>query len=77
MSHVRIEGQISVRNAKELTLVDVGKYTSLGNGDVAQEFVQLLIVTDGKLEMTRNDPGLLVITGGVASQLEDFGREVL
>ena len=57
--------------------MDVGKYTSLGNGDVSQELIQLLIVTDGKLEMTRNDPGLLVVTGGVASQLENFGREVL
>ena len=66
-----------MRNAKELTLMDVGKYTSLGNGDVSQELIQLLIVTDGKLEMTRNDPGLLVVTGGVASQLENFGREVL
>ena len=66
-----------MRNAKKLTLVNVGKYTSLGNGDVTQEFVQLLIVTDGKLQMTRDDPGLLVVTRGVASQLEDFGRKVL
>ena len=59
------------------TLVDVGEDTTLGDGDVTQELVQLLIVTDGELKVTGNDTGLLVITGSVTSQLEDFGSEVL
>lgn len=59
------------------TLVDVGKDTTLGNGDVTQKLVQLLIVSDGELEMTGDDTGLLVVTGSVTSQLEDFGSEVL
>jgi hypothetical protein len=57
--------------------VDVGEHTTLGNGDVTQELVQLLIVSDGELKMTRDDTGLLVVTSGVTSQLEDFGSEVL
>lgn len=59
------------------TLVDVGEDTALGNGDVAEELVQLLIVADGELEMTGDDTRLLVVAGGVASQLEDFGSQVL
>lgn len=57
--------------------MDVGKDTTLGNGDMAQELVQLLIVADGKLEVTRNDTGLLVVASGVASQLENFSGQVL
>lgn len=61
----------------ERTLVDVGENTTLGNGDVTQELVQLLIVTDGELKVTGNDTGLLVVTGGVTSQLENLSSEVL
>ena len=57
--------------------MNVGEDTTLGDGDVSEKLVQLLIVPDGELEMTGNDTGLLVVTGSVASQLEDFGREVL
>ena len=57
--------------------MDVGQDTTLSDGDMAQELVQFLIVADGELKVTGNDTGLLVITSGVASQLEDFGSEVL
>jgi sugar (pentulose or hexulose) kinase len=57
--------------------VNVGENTTLGNGDVTQELVQLLIVADGKLEVTGNDTGLLVVAGGVSSQLENLSSEVL
>jgi len=57
--------------------VNVGENTTLGNGDVAEQLVQFLIVPDGELEMTGDDTGLLVVTGGVASQFEDFSREIL
>lgn len=59
-----------------LTLVNVGENTTLGDGDVAQQLVQLLIVADGQLQVTWNDTGLLVVTGGVASQLEDLSSQV-
>jgi hypothetical protein len=60
-----------------LTLVDVGKDTALGDCDVAEQLVQLLIVPDGELEMTGDDACLLVVAGSVASQLEDLSCEIL
>lgn len=56
--------------------MNVGQDTTLCNCDVSEKLVQFFIVSDGELEMARNDAGLLVITGSVTSQLEDFGREV-
>ena len=61
----------------KLTLVNVGEDTTLGDSDVTEKLVQFLVVADGQLEMTGDDSGLLVVTGGVASQLEDLGSEVL
>ena len=61
---------------KELTLVNVGKDTTLCDSDMAKEFVQLFIVADGKLQMTGNDTGLLVVARCVTSQLEDFSSQV-
>lgn len=60
-----------------LTLVDVGQNTTLGDGDMAEKLVQLLIVADGELKVTRDDTGLLVVTSGVASKLEDLSSQVL
>ena len=60
-----------------LTLVDVGQDTALGDGDVAEQLVQLLVVPDGELEMAGDDAGLLVVAGSVAGQLEDLGSQVL
>jgi hypothetical protein len=57
--------------------VNVGEDTTLGNGDVSEKLVQLLIVADGELKMAGDDTGLLVVAGSVTSQLEDLGREVL
>lgn len=57
--------------------MNVGEDTTLGDGDVAEQLVQLLVVADGELEMTGNDTGLLVVTGGVSSQLEDLSSQVL
>jgi hypothetical protein len=57
--------------------VDVGENTALGDGDVSEKLVQLLVVADGKLKMAGNDTGLLVVTGSVAGQLEDLSRQVL
>ena len=57
--------------------LDVGEDTTLGNGDSREEFVEFLVITDGELEMTGDDPGLLVVTGSIASELEDLSSEVL
>lgn len=57
--------------------MDVWQDTTLCNCDVSEELVQFLIVADGELEMTRDDTGLLVVAGSVASQFENFCRKVL
>lgn len=49
--------------------MDVWEDTTLGDGDVAEELVQFLIVADRELEMTWDDTGLLVVASSVASQL--------
>lgn len=57
--------------------MDVGEDTALCDCDVAEELVQFLVVADGQLEMTWDDTGLLVVAGGIASQFEDLGCQVL
>ena len=60
-----------------LTLVDVWKDTTLGDGNVTEELVQLFVVADGELKVTGDNTGLLVVTRGVAGQFENFGSQVL
>ena len=57
--------------------VDVGEDTTSGDGDSAKELVELLVVLDRKGDVTGDDTGLLVVTGGVAGELKDLGTEVL
>lgn len=57
--------------------MDVGQNTSLSNGHVAEQLVELLIVSDGELQMSGNDTTLLVVSGGVSGQLENLDGEVL
>jgi len=56
--------------------LDVRKNTALRDGDSLQKLVQLLVIADGELQMARVDAGLLVVTGSIASQLQDLGRQV-
>lgn len=56
--------------------LDVRQDTSLGDGHAAEQFVQLLVVADSELQMTRDDTGLLVVPGGVACQLQDLSGQV-
>ena len=62
---------------KKLTLVNVGEDTTLGNGDVTQELVQLLIVAHSQLDVTGSDARTLVIACSIASQLQNLGSQVL
>ena len=57
--------------------VDVGEDTTLGDGDSAAQSLQLFVVADGELDVSGVDSGLLVVPGGVASQLDHLGGEVL
>lgn len=52
--------------------MNVGKHAALGDGDMAEKLVQFLVIANGELEMTGDDTGLLVITCGISSQLEDL-----
>lgn len=56
--------------------LDVRQNTTLGDRNAGQKLVQLLVVTDGQLEVTRNDSRLLVVTSGVTGQLEHFSGQV-
>ena len=58
-------------------VVDVGEDTTLGNGDVAEQLVQLLVVADGELQVAGNDTGFLVIAGSVTGQLKNLSSQVL
>ena len=57
--------------------MDVWKNTTLGNGDGAEKLVQFLVVSDSKLDVSWDDSGLLVVTGGVTSKLKDLSSQVL
>ena len=57
--------------------LDVGEDTTLGDGDSAEQLVELLVVADGELQVTGDDPALLVVAGGVAGELEDLSGQVL
>ena len=57
--------------------LNVGKNTSLCNGDTGKQFVQLLVITDSQLKVTGDYSCLFVVTSSVACQLEDLGAQVL
>ena len=57
--------------------VDVREDTSRRDGDTTEQLVQLLVVLDGKGDVTGHDASLLVVAGGVAGKLQDLGAEVL
>ena len=57
--------------------LDVGQHTTLGDGDAGQQLVQFLVIADGQLQVTWDDPGLLVVTGSISCQLEDLSSQVL
>jgi len=57
--------------------VDVGEDTAAGNGGVGHQLVEFLVVSDGELNVSGDNSGLLVVLGGVSSELEDLSSEVL
>ena len=57
--------------------MDIWQHTTGSDGNAAEELVQLLVVLDGEGDMTGHDASTLVIAGGIAGELEDFGAEVL
>jgi hypothetical protein len=57
--------------------LDVGQDTALCDRHPGEQLVELLVVADGELQVTRDDARLLVVTSGVAGQLEHLGGQVL
>ena len=55
--------------------LDVWQYTTLGKGHTREQLVQLLVITDGQLQVTGDDPCLLVVTGSIACQLKNFSGQ--
>ena len=57
--------------------LNVGQNSSLSDSNPTKQFVQLFVVSDGELEVARDDSGLFVVPGGVSGQFEDFGGKIL
>ena len=57
--------------------LDVGEDTTLGDGDTGEKLVQLFVVPDSELQVTGDDPGLLVVPSGITCQFEDLSCQVL
>ena len=57
--------------------VNVGQHTTVRDGDSAKELVELLVIADGKCQVTGCDPGLLVVASSVSSELEHLSAHVL
>ena len=80
-----VEGLIVLRGSVLVLLglggeeraVDAGDDTTAGNGDVLEKLVELLVVTDGELDVTGDDADTLVVARGVSGELEDLSGEVL
>ena len=60
----------------EKEFVDVARDASLGNRNLTNKLVQLLIVLNGKLDVSGNNTGLLVLAGAVAGKLKQLSNEV-
>ena len=57
--------------------MDVRENSSLGDSDMPEELVELLVVADGELDEPWGDTGALVVLGGVSGELEQLGGQVL
>lgn len=55
---------------------NVGKNTTLRDDNRPEELVELFVVSDGELKVSRHDTRLLVVSGSVTGQLEDFSGKV-
>ena len=57
-------------------VVDHGEDSTGSDGAGSHESVELLVVSDGELEVSWHDSASLVVLGGVSSELEDLSGEV-
>ena len=57
--------------------MDVREHTTVCDGNVAEELVQLFVVADSELDVAWNDASLLVITSCISGKLQNLGSKVL
>ena len=57
--------------------MNVREDTTRGDGNLSEELVQLLIISDGELNVSGDDSLLLAFLGGVSSELQDLSDHVL
>ena len=57
--------------------VDAWEDTTRGDGDGSKELVEFLVILDSQSDVSWDDTSLLVVLGGVSSELKNFGSEVL
>jgi len=66
-----------LRTLREQVLVNVRDDTTRSDMDIVQQLVKLFVVPDRQHDVSWDDTDFLVVSRGVASQLKDFGSEVL
>ena len=57
--------------------VDVGEDTTLSDGYITEELVQLFVVSDSELQVSGDDSLLAIVSGSVTGQLKDLSAQVL
>lgn len=56
--------------------MDIWKNAAISYGHTGEQFPQLFIVSDGQLDVSWDDPILLVVTGSITSELKNLSSEV-
>ena len=56
--------------------MNVWKNATLGNSDMAKEFVQFFVIADSELKMTWDNARLLVVASGVTSKFQNFCGQI-
>merc|ERR1712025_76231 len=57
--------------------MDVWKNTTGSNGSIFHESSKLIIVSNGKLDMSWDDSGFFVVFGGITCELKNLSGKIL
>ena len=77
MNNLSYSGLLGLVSLSDESRVDLGEDTTLSDGGSTEKSVELLVVSDGELNVSWDDSASLVVLGGVSSELEDLSGEVL
>ena len=70
-------GGASLALLLEKESLHVRENSTRGDGGLSDHLVELLVVSDGELNVTGNDPCLLGLDGGISGELDDLAAKVL